>query len=93
MDEFKRKFELEKNLAFRQIFASRRSELEKLTESFQWITAKIIEQGEAEVELLRAMGDQEGVVKEQIKISTIRYAQGIFSHCAALSAKKKEVME
>ena len=45
------------------------------------IADQIVADAEREVELLRAMGDREALVKEQIKLSTVRHLRGIFEQC------------
>jgi hypothetical protein len=72
-------------------FASDLPEMEKLKQSFHWLTSRIIQQSENEMELLRALSDQESLVKEQIKVSTIKYTQGIFEQCYRRS-RKEEVL-
>jgi hypothetical protein len=90
MEEYQRKFHLKKNQAFQSIYESDLTDLEKVAEGFRWITAKIIEQGEAEIELQRALGDRDAVIKEQIKVSTIRHAQSLFDYCRVLAARGGE---
>ncbi len=64
-----------------EIFNSEQAELEKLAQAFEWITSQHIKYGEQEIELCRAMQDKETLVKEQIKLSTIKYTRGVFSDC------------
>ena len=64
-----------------KIFRSDRAEIEKLAQAFEWITGQHIYHGELEIELLRAMHDEEMLVKEQIKLSTIKYLRGVFNDC------------
>jgi hypothetical protein len=64
-----------------RIFKSDRAEIEKLAQAFEWITGQHIQHGELELELLRAMRDEETLVKEQIKLSTIKYLRGVFNDC------------
>jgi hypothetical protein len=63
------------------IFASSQPELEKLAAGFYFITQDLIAQSHKEQELLQAMGNREGLVKEQIKMSTIEHAVSIFDQC------------
>jgi hypothetical protein len=53
-------------------------DIEKLAQGFGWITASYVEQAEGEIELARAMGDQEAVIREQIKMEMIKHARSIF---------------
>jgi hypothetical protein len=71
------------------IFASDLPEMEKLRQGFEWITNLVIQQSEHEIELLKALHDQESLVKEQIKVSTLKYTQGIFKECYRRSQKKE----
>jgi hypothetical protein len=64
-----------------EIFNSDQAEIEKLAQAFEWITGQHIEHGEHEIELFRAIQDQEMLVKEQIKLSTIKYVRGVFNDC------------
>ena len=60
------------------------SEVEKLARAFEWITSRYVEHGEQEVELAKAMKDQESLVKEQIKLGVMKHARGIFQDCYRL---------
>ena len=42
-------------------------------------TGHLLKHGQKEVEVYKAMGDKESLVKEQIKQETIRYARGVFN--------------
>ncbi len=64
-----------------EIFDSDQAEIAKLAQAFEWITGQHIEHGEREIELFRAMQDQEMLIKEQIKLSTIKYTRGVFNDC------------
>jgi len=64
-----------------QIFASPKPDLEKLAEGFSLITQDQITLSLREQDLLQALGDKQGLVKEQIKMSTIEYVVGIFNEC------------
>ena len=57
------------------------SDIEKLRDAFGKITALIVEQAQHQVELARAMQDQESVIKTQIKMETIKTARSIFDSC------------
>lgn len=63
----------------RGIERSDQPEVDKLKEFFGYVTARILEYGEKEVELARAMQDGESLVKHQIKMETIKAARGIFA--------------
>ena len=65
----------------KSIETSELSDVEKLTQAFAWITGRIVENGQHEVELARAMQDNERLVKEQIKLSVMQHARDIFYFC------------
>ncbi|MBN1313629.1 MAG: hypothetical protein JXB30_19660 [Anaerolineae bacterium] len=56
-------------------------DIEKLAQAFGWITGRNVEQAENEIELARAMGDQELVIREQIKMEMMKHARSIFQDC------------
>ncbi|MCU0521393.1 MAG: hypothetical protein MUF84_11955 [Anaerolineae bacterium] len=56
-------------------------EMEKLIQSFDWVTRRIIELAQREVELARAMSDEELAVKQSIKMNTLKLARGVFQDC------------
>jgi hypothetical protein len=64
-----------------KIVTSDRGEVQRLVDSFDWLTRRIIEVAENEIELARALHDQEGVVKQQIKLQTMRTARDVFETC------------
>ena len=71
------------------ILASDLSEIEKLSKVFHWITDFYIEESSREIELHKALGDQESLVKEQIKQSVFKHAQSIFQQSHLLVTKRK----
>ena len=50
------------------------ADLDKVMRAFDVITGSVIEAAEQEVELSRALGDPESLVKEQIKMETVKHA-------------------
>lgn len=68
---------------------SKRPEIEKLAYAFGWITDRIIEQGLKDIELARALRDEDSVVKNQIKTEVIRHARSIFQNCYLLATGGK----
>lgn len=64
---------------YKAIMTSALPDVDKVKEAFALITGVIIQQGEWEIEALRAMNDQEKVIKEQIKVGTVRLVRGIFA--------------
>ncbi len=66
---------------FQQILDSDLSEVEKLAQTFGWITGRIVEHGHREVELARAMQDREMLVKAQIKLAVMEHSRQILDYC------------
>jgi hypothetical protein len=64
-----------------EIFSSDRSEIEKLSSAFHLIVGFEIEQSKNECELLKATGDKEALIREQIKSSTINHLLKVYSDC------------
>jgi hypothetical protein len=88
MTDFEKSYKKAKDMRqWESIITSELPEMEKLKQSFHWLTGWIIQQSENEMELLRALNDREGLVKERIKVSTIKYTQGIFEECYRRSRK------
>jgi len=63
------------------IFGADLPELEQIRQAFDRITAFVVAYGQNEVELARAMQDREGVIKTQIKMSTVAWAREVFDTC------------
>ena len=61
--------------------ASDLPEADKGAQAFDWVTSRYVENGRHEVDLARAMKDQESLVKEQIKLSLMEHTRGIFQTC------------
>lgn len=62
--------------------------VEQLTAAFYDITDKFLKIAEQNIDLARALGDQETLVKEQIKLATMKSAVGIFKHCYQLTIQQ-----
>ena len=71
------------------IFNSNLSEMDKLAQSFNHITSLHIRHAEQEIELLKALGDTDQLIKEQIKSETIKHVRNIFNDCYMRSTGKK----
>ena len=63
---------------FEEIFSSDLSEADKIAKGFHHIVSTIISHSQNEIELRKAMNDQETLIKEQIKLNTIQHVKGIF---------------
>ena len=74
---------------FEAIIASDLPEVEKVAQAYQWIMTDQIEHSHNEIELLKALGDQENLVKEQIKLGVIEYTAGIFAFCYQQATGRK----
>ena len=71
-----------------EILAMNIPDSEKLARTFEWITNRVVEDSQREVELLRALGDPQLLVKEQVKLSTIQHARSIFNQCYCMVTGK-----
>jgi hypothetical protein len=56
-------------------------EIEKLAEAFNLLSNRYIEHSQNEVELLRALGDEESLIKERIKAGVMENARSMFRDC------------
>jgi hypothetical protein len=72
-----------------EILATDLPDIQKLAKVFQWITNFYIESAAQEIELYKALGDQDALVKEQIKQSVFMHAQSIFQQSHLLVTKRK----
>ena len=63
---------------YEKIFDSDLSEADKIAKAFHFVINTIETHANNEIELLKAMNDRETLIKEQIKLSTIQHAKGIF---------------
>jgi hypothetical protein len=73
--------ELDFPTVMQEIKHSNLSEAEKLAAAFDHTTKRIIEHAQYEIELARAKHDREAVIKQQIKMETLKHARGIFQDC------------
>jgi membrane-bound lytic murein transglycosylase B len=74
----------------KQVLETEGTEAEKLQALFHHITDTIIRYGENQMELLKAINDQEELMKERIKVSTIRHAKSILDQCNAMLQHSKQ---
>ena len=65
--------------AYKQIFKSDLSDVEKVAQAFDHVTNKIMSFSENEIELLKVMDDRDAIIKEQIKLSTVKHCRTIFA--------------
>jgi hypothetical protein len=56
-------------------------EIERLAKAFDLLTSRYIEQAQNESELMRALGDEENLIKERIKSGVMESARSIFLEC------------
>jgi hypothetical protein len=66
---------------FEAILSSNLPELEKLTRAYQFILHEQIAHARGEIELQKAIGDEQALVKEQIKLGVMQYTNDIFAFC------------
>ena len=64
-------------------------EARRLARAFGWVTNRIINHAEKEVETARALRDDEAAVKQQVKMETIRHARAVFEECYLLATGRK----
>ena len=57
------------------------SDLDRVMAAYDHITTIIINQADKDIELNRALGDQQAVIREQIKQSTIKHTRSILNQC------------
>jgi len=72
---------LERSKKIDQIFASQAADIDRLSEGFHYILGQHMEESGREIELLKALGDREQVVKEQIKHSLFQHVLSVFNDC------------
>lgn len=66
---------------FEQILAQDLPETEKLARAYLFILQQQQTYAQNEIELQKALGDQEMLVKEQIKHGVLKYSAEIFAYC------------
>ena len=76
-----REYNRETQAGLDRIAGSDLSEMEKLIQTYDWVTRRIIELAQREIELARAMSDEELAVKQSIKMNTLKLARGVFQDC------------
>lgn len=72
-----------------RIVASDRPDLDKVLEAFGAITTFYLQEVEREIELARAMGDQESLVRRQIRMETIKHARHVLNDCTMLVTRRR----
>jgi hypothetical protein len=71
------------------IFETDLSDIEKISRAFDLVTSSYIQHSEQDIELIRAMSDKDALIKEQIKMETIKHIRSIFNDCYKRSTGKK----
>ncbi len=71
----------ERQARIEEILAADLPEATKVARAFEAITRIVLTHAEREIELARAMGDANEVVKQQIKRETMKAARGILQGC------------
>ena len=66
---------------YEAIFDLEISEMEKLVRAFDHVTGKMVARGEQDIELLQAMHDEEGLIKERIKVGMVKHMRELFADC------------
>jgi hypothetical protein len=66
---------------FRKIKESDLPSEEKLAEAFDWMTSRMLEFAKKEIELTRALKDEDALIREQIKYEMTKSARDMFQDC------------
>jgi hypothetical protein len=74
---------------FEAILASDLPDVEKLSRAYQFILDDQMAYGRREIELQKALGDEEALIKEKIKLGVMEYTHGIFAYCYLRVTGKK----
>jgi hypothetical protein len=72
---------LEVHNTIERIFSSQAAAIDRLAEGFHYLLVVHLENSDRETELLKALGDRDQLVKEQIKRSTIQHVLEVFDDC------------
>jgi hypothetical protein len=81
------------NRKLEAIYADRKQgEMEKMAAAFEAMTAAFIAQSKRELELARALGDEDTAVKEYIKAGVMAQARVIFAEQYARVSGRREVL-
>jgi hypothetical protein len=75
----KREIQLQRELE--EIFNAKHPLIDQLANAFHAVIQWHLEEDQNEIELLRAMADKEGLVRAQIKHSTLQYAVSVLDDC------------
>lgn len=73
---------------FDQIFSGDEAQIDQLARGFHCLLDIQLLDSKREMDLLKAMGDRENLVKEQIKYSTIEHVIARFDECYFQAAGK-----
>lgn len=79
MDERRRQEQMEYLELVESLRASDIPDLERVARVFDFVIQQHIEQSQRDIELARALRDQEAVIREQIKQETLRYSRKVFN--------------
>ena len=74
---------------YKAIFDSTLPEADKIVHWFDHVISQMVSHAEKEIELLRALCDEESVVKEQIKMETLKFAHGVLGDCYQRATGRK----
>lgn len=74
---------------FRKIKESDLPDDEKVAKAFDWITRRALAYTEKEIELTRAMKDEEALIREQIKYEMTKTVRTMFQDCFKAILGKK----
>jgi hypothetical protein len=72
-----------------QIIDEELPDMEKLAKAFEWLTGQTMEHHSREIEVLQALGDEEALIKERIKLGMVKAVREQFQYCYMLVQRKK----
>jgi hypothetical protein len=74
---------------FRDIKESDLAEVDKLARAFEWVTSRMLEHGNVEIEIAHAMDDKDALVKVQMRLEVVKSVRVIFQDCYRFMLGKK----
>ena len=74
---------------FREIKRSNLADVEKLAQAFDWVIVRILEYGDTELEIARAMNDNDALVKIRMRLEVLQSTRRIFEDCYRFMLDRK----
>ena len=76
-----KKREIKFHRDYEAVFQTGKAPVDLLADGFDLTLSRLLVESDREMDLLQAMDDRDGIVKEQIKRSTIQHALDVFGEC------------